>query len=294
LIDASTRFSQPPVWLGQVFDRLVCGVDGTENSRAAARQAARLLSARRLIQFVAVVEEPAVPLPPDAAHAEFDRRCEQARVALAATAQLCPRAYRRIAFGDASRALATAARELPATLVVFGAPRSRRLGGIVLGSVGTHLLHDAAGSVLVARASGDDEAFPRSIVVGHDGSRNAAAAAAVAKELAQRFDAELRLVVATGGDPVGVDELAREPELAWSDLRPVDALVEASEHADLLVVGSRGLRGLRSLGSVSERVGHLARSSVLVVREPPGSPGPKAKGDDAVPDLEPRPDRSSP
>jgi nucleotide-binding universal stress UspA family protein len=32
------------------------------------------------------------------------------------------------------------------------------------------------------------------------------------------------------------------------------------------VVGSRGLQGMRSLGSVSERVAHEARCSVLVVR----------------------------
>jgi nucleotide-binding universal stress UspA family protein len=45
---------------------------------------------------------------------------------------------------------------------------------------------------------------------------------------------------------------------------PVDALSRLDP--DLLVVGSRGLQGLRSLGSVSERVAHEARCSVLVVR----------------------------
>lgn len=42
----------------------------------------------------------------------------------------------------------------------------------------------------------------------------------------------------------------------------------ASLEADLVVVGSRGLHGLVGLGSVSERVAHRARCSVLVVREP--------------------------
>jgi nucleotide-binding universal stress UspA family protein len=49
---------------------------------------------------------------------------------------------------------------------------------------------------------------------------------------------------------------------------PVAALVAAAAGADLLVVGSRGLHGLKALGSVSERVAHEAGSSVLVVREP--------------------------
>jgi nucleotide-binding universal stress UspA family protein len=43
-------------------------------------------------------------------------------------------------------------------------------------------------------------------------------------------------------------------------------LVEAAAGADLLVVGSRGLHGLRALGSVSERVAHRASCSTLVVR----------------------------
>lgn len=47
---------------------------------------------------------------------------------------------------------------------------------------------------------------------------------------------------------------------------PVDALVDASREADLLIVGSRGLHGLAALGSVSERVAHRAECSVLVVR----------------------------
>ena len=48
---------------------------------------------------------------------------------------------------------------------------------------------------------------------------------------------------------------------------PVRALVAASADADLLVVGSRGLDGLRALGSVSERVAHRARCSTLIVRD---------------------------
>lgn len=286
MIATDNRLSEPPVWAGQLFDRIVCGVDGTESSRVAAEQAVRLLAARRVLEFVAVVEESAVPLPPAAAKAEIDRRCDEARRGLVATASLCPRAYRRVALGDPARVLAAVARELPATLLVVGAPLTGRLGGLVLGPVGTHLLHDAPCSVLVARSCGDNTMFPRSIVVGHDGSPGAAVAAAVARELAHRFGAELRFLAATGGDPVRLDELGREPEVDWSELPPLDALVAASRAADLLVVGSRGLGGRRSLGSVSERVGHLAHSSVLVVRESSGDGGPAARVDDAVPDLQ--------
>jgi nucleotide-binding universal stress UspA family protein len=68
----------------------------------------------------------------------------------------------------------------------------------------------------------------------------------VAEHLGRRFGAGLRVLTA--------------------DAHPAQALVEASREADLLVVGSRGLRGLKALGSVSERVAHEASCSVLVVR----------------------------
>ena len=42
--------------------------------------------------------------------------------------------------------------------------------------------------------------------------------------------------------------------------RPVEAVVDASRDADLLIVGSRGPRGMASLGSVAERLAHKART----------------------------------
>jgi nucleotide-binding universal stress UspA family protein len=56
------------------------------------------------------------------------------------------------------------------------------------------------------------------------------------------------------------------PELDEQPARAVDVLVRASESTDLVVVGSGGLHGVKALGSISERVAHEARSSVLVVR----------------------------
>jgi len=51
---------------------------------------------------------------------------------------------------------------------------------------------------------------------------------------------------------------------------PAEEIVDAAKHvgADLIVLGSRGLNGVRSvlLGSVSDRVLHLAHCPVLVVR----------------------------
>ena len=99
-------------------------------------------------------------------------------------------------------------------------------------------------SVLVARKP--LKAFPSSIVVGVDDSPKGVTADAVAKDLAERFGAELD---------------------RYENVRnPVNTLVEAAIEADLLVVGSRRLHGVKALGSVSERVAHEAKCSVLVVR----------------------------
>jgi nucleotide-binding universal stress UspA family protein len=274
-----------PIWLGALFDRILCGIDGTESSRAAAIQADRLLAARRVLDVVSVVETPAKDVGTD--DPDLARQHETARRALREGHRLCPRARTHLLSGEPGVRLASAAQEAQATLVVIGAPASGRLGHDVLGTVGTHLLHEAPCSVLIARPPRDETVFPHSIVVGHDGSRLASAAADVAKELAHRFDADLKLLVATGDEQVDVDGLSREDELEWCSLPPVEALEAASADADLIVVGSSGLRGSRPLGTVSERISHLARCSVLVVREPHGQVAVDRDGrDDAVPDDE--------
>jgi nucleotide-binding universal stress UspA family protein len=60
-------------------------------------------------------------------------------------------------------------------------------------------------------------------------------------------------------------------DLSWTtipDSRPARALVERSENADLVVVGSRGRDGFAGLklGSVSEQVARHAKAPVLIVR----------------------------
>jgi nucleotide-binding universal stress UspA family protein len=157
-----------------------------------------------------------------------------------------------------------------ATLAVVGRHGHSRLAGLVLGSAMTTVLLDAPCSVLVAGAD-RVESWPRSLVVGYDGSEQADEAVRVAAGVAGRTQAPLEAVCARGGKDGDLEALqARLTEIApgtgltVEDKEPVAALVDAD--ADLVVVGHRGLHGMKALGSVSERVAHKANSSVLVVR----------------------------
>jgi nucleotide-binding universal stress UspA family protein len=258
-----------------VFSRVVVGIDGSEESREAARQAA-ILAAGELTLFAAYDIAPAIVggtgtnVP-----AYFDDELQRGAAvdalqrAREAVAPALPAG--KIVRGRAAVALISEIKRERGTLLAVGSHGRRRLAGFVLGSTATQVIHDAPSSVLVARGSSAAEGFPNKIVVGVDGSLESAGAYAVARELSERFGAELWPVVANGGKAVDrgqIDLIVGSPREELAD-EPVAALVAAAADADLLVVGSRGLHGLRALGSVSERVAHQARSSVLVVRRPP-------------------------
>jgi len=137
------------------------------------------------------------------------------------------------------------------------------------------------------------------VVVGDDGSRCAAVAVGVSADEAVRRGLKLHVIrawsVATGIRPADcpagivpsfsefeqatfaveqervaelVGERAVDVEVHAVHATAVKALIHASEKADLLVVGTRGLGGFKNLllGSVAEQVIRHAACSVLVVR----------------------------
>lgn len=253
-----------------IFERVVCGIDGTPEGLVAVRQGARLVSPGGQLVLATVVESAVAVHGGWAATALAEQlHADAARALEEACAEIAPvrEAETRLLEGAVLPAFKAELERVRATLVCVGSHRRTRAGGIVLGSLPTMLLHEAPCAVLVARAPEDERSFPSRVVAGVDGSAQASAAAEAARELAARFGAELRLVVAEGGKDVDADAVrAERPEAEVSPGKPVAVLVEASKRADLLVLGSRGLHGLRALGSVSERVAHGARCSVLVVR----------------------------
>lgn len=143
------------------------------------------------------------------------------------------------------------------------------------------------------------------VVVGDDGSEGAAHAVRYALEEARRRSSTLHVVrawsILSTSRPADVppgfaasmpeyeaacteEETARVEHLLGTDPGvPVDvhcvhspaaaALIEASKTADVVVVGSRGLGGFRSLvlGSVAEQCIRHCVGPVVVVRHPPES-----------------------
>jgi nucleotide-binding universal stress UspA family protein len=255
-----------------VFSRVLVGIDGSEQSREAARQAATLVDGE-LTLLTSYDVAPGIvggtgthvpnyfdeDLQRDAAMGALERARED--VAMASPTG-------KIVRGRPAAALISEVEREQDTLLAVGSHGHGRLAGFVMGSTATEVIHSAPCSVLVARRGRESNEFPNKVVVGVDGSPESAAAYAVANRLSERFDAELWPVVAHGGKTVDralIDSIVD----GWrEDLpdAPVAALLAAAADADLLVVGSGGLHGLKALGSVSERVAHRAQSSVLIVR----------------------------
>ncbi len=249
-----------------LFSRIIVGVDGTPQSLEAVRQALRLrLPDGKLCLFHAVNLVPALAVAWSVPQLTDEG---EAREALEEAAALAPDAARRLVTGPPVGCLVQEIESQRATLVAVGTHGTSRPAGIVLGGVATTMLHEAPCGVLVARQVDQPHLFPQAIAVGVDGSPQSTEAAAVAAGLAKRFGASLRGIVAVKGQDVDVEAArAALPEVEVDRARdPVAALTEAARDVDLLVLGNRGLHGIRALGSVSERVAHRAACSVLVVR----------------------------
>ncbi|MEO7060467.1 MAG: universal stress protein [Lapillicoccus sp.] len=193
-----------------------------------------------------------------------------------------------------------------ADTVVVGARQHGAVGAAFLGSTSLRVASHAACPVVVVRDLPEQATGTPRIVVGVDGSATSDQALAYAFDRASALHVPLTIVHAWPGDltvevmrvaDAVADEVraatanaqrtaieeqiapwgARFPDVAVHvvvpAVKPMQALVEESATASLVVVGSRGLGSLRGmlLGSVSEGVLHHAHCPVAVVR--PAAPG---------------------
>lgn len=182
-----------------------------------------------------------------------------------------------------------------AQMVVVGSHGMGALGRVVLGSVSSGLVHHAQCPVAVVHA---DEAqapdLTSPVLLGIDGSPASEAATALAFDEASRRGVDLVALHAWSdvgvypvvgmywqqyedeGHEVLAERLAGRQE-QYPDVhvrrrivcdRPARSLIDESEQAQLVVVGSHGRGGFKGmlLGSVSTAVAEGAKAPVIVVR----------------------------
>jgi len=249
------------------WERVICAVDLTRASVHAALEAARLMPPAAKLTLCTVVGPEAlkkgVSLDQARTH-EAQQALEQAQAEI----QPFHDAELHLREGPPIGRLLEELRTEAATLVAVGSHGLGHAEGTGLGSVATAMIHEAPCAVLIAPG---DAADGEDIVVGFDGSGGARRALAAGRELCGRMSLTLRVIVATGD--------AHPPGPGWSreELEPgltvtedprtaVEALTDASHSARLLILGSRHLRGVIALSSVSERASHRSSCPILLVR----------------------------
>jgi nucleotide-binding universal stress UspA family protein len=265
------------VGAGPLFARVLCGVDGSPAAGEAARQAA-FLAAGGALDLVAVTWT--TGSGPTRMTVLSDTRARAALdEAAAMVAELGVAAATEIVH-DADQAGTLRRRGAAHDLIAVGARPGSRAGGIMLGSVASAMVHAVPVPVLVARRPPVGSAFPGPIVLATDGSPSSSRAATLAARIAGRFGAAVIMLHVGTADRVEalraiarqtadvIDATGREPAVAEIGGRPVDTITDItrSEQAALVVLGSRGRKGVKALASVSERVAHEAPCSVLVAR----------------------------
>jgi nucleotide-binding universal stress UspA family protein len=283
---------------------IVVGVDGSASSHAAVRWSAREAVMRRvpllLVHVLATdmkaawaMSVPAAPLPAE----YFESQEAGAREVLVEAEALAKdggavevtTAFVREA---AVPGLVHASKE--ADMVVVGSRGHGAVKRLLLGSVSTGLAHHARCPVAVVSADAGQWSDTDPVVVGVDGSRASQRAVEIAFEEASmrcvdlvalhswsdrneslhpyvdwatvRAPAEETLAVSLAGWCQRYPDVTVHREPVFD--RPAEHLLERSETAQLLVVGSHGRGGFAGmlLGSVSTAVVQAARTPVIVAR----------------------------
>lgn len=274
---------------------VLLGYDGSAGSDRGLNWAAREAKSRGTVLTVCLAwtewydARPGFAEPPGDGVADHARRAAEqvAAEGLRAAQNLLGAQNVRLLVVYGSPAAVLCDHSLAADLVVVGSRGRGGMSGLLLGSVGWQVAAHAPGRAVVVRGHwqrhGD---VPGLVVLGADGSACSRAAAAFAFEEAELRHAPLLAVCALADTPGSLGGAGRlqdgfenligqfekeHPEVTVlrqiSPGGPRPALLDAAHRAQMLVVGARGLGGVRGmmLGSVSHAVLHHAPCPVAVV-----------------------------
>jgi nucleotide-binding universal stress UspA family protein len=252
-----------------VFERILVGIDSTDESLVAAAQAGVLRAPGGQLVLLAAVERR------HASHAGLFAATAEEHLRAGTSTEL-ERARELVDADDAVLSpgslvtlLSSECASRDATLIAVGVRPHRRLAAATFGGHDVEALHDVPCSVLIARP-GWGPAHPERIVVGVDGSPESVRAERVARSLAGRLSCEVMPVVPLGAD---VDLALLRAEREDALLHPgslLDGVVSASTPRSLIVVARAREHGRRWGGGLAERIVYAARCSVLVLEREPG------------------------
>ena len=251
-----------------IFAQMLVGIDETPESLVAAAQVGALRAPGGHIVLLAVAERYlaaqaglAAPHAENELVARTEADLERARELVDADDAI-------MGSGHLVDVLCAEGARRRATLIAVGVRPHKRLAALTFGGHDVEALHDASCSVLIARP-GWGPAKPDKVVVALDGSPESRAAETVGRSLARRLGREVVPVIGLGDD-IELAVLREERDDALLDPgRLVDAVVNASSRASLVVVGRGREHGARWGGDRAERVVYAARCSVLVVQHEP-------------------------
>ena len=278
-------------------DGIAAGYDGSASSEQALSWAVKEARARGVRLTVCHAWGPAYfPLDAEAPAMHLLRRSGEQVLArgLRNARDLMGPGEVRPLLSDSSAASMLCEHSRQADMVVVGSRGHGGVAGLLLGSVSSQVAAHADGRVVVVRGHWRPAAefVPGPIVVGADGSAAAQFAVGFAFEEAELRKAPVLAVCALADAPGslgGALQQRDEPVQSirrWEKEHPEvtvlvqiaeggarDALLTAAYDAQMLVVGSRGLGGLRgmALGSVSQAVLQHAPCPVGIVHPPAAS-----------------------